>query len=291
MNRMQLSVVAATVMLSTVLPSTAHALVFMRNADSCGDSCWANTIEFAIEDEPIAGDARMTLYGQLEIVPPMALGHFALLWGCVRADGSNPSLEVTYRTEELGDNTPPPQAPNCETFRLLGTWGMYPDHEAVLMPQEIHGREVTFSGDFVCDADLGNWFTGGYVWIKKPFTRCAPLGLADTLYIRGEARRADGGSGLGQINFAKMCEEGSDDGGPAMQMRTQVKGATFRGEPVSQDNVPVLISQTEPEFCVRVGPGSEGVILSSGYRLKSVGHSQPRLSSHAPPWRSQGIYR
>jgi hypothetical protein len=100
--------------------------------------------------------------------------------------------------------------------------------------------------------------------------------------VKGEARRADGGSGLAQINFAQTCEEGSSLGGPAMQMRTQVKGASIEGEPVSLDNVPIHISQTTPEFCMFLGPGSEGIVLASGYRLVPKGYSrQPVVASEA----------
>lgn len=260
----------------------AEARVFMRNADSCGASCWANSVDFVIEDEAIAGGVYMTLSGRKYIAPPNKLGGFVLLWGCIRADGSEPSLEVTYRAKPHTADTPKPHAANCENYRILGTWGMSPHDQGVLMPQEIHDREVTFSGDFTCDADLGRWFTADHVWIKRHFTYCVPLGLSDIYYIRGEARRADHGSGLGQINFAKLCKEGSKSGGPAMQMRTQVKGATFQGEPVSLDNVPILISDASPEFCILVGRESEAVVLSSGYRLDTVGYAEPHVGWRSP---------
>jgi hypothetical protein len=278
------------------LSSAAEARVFMRNAESCGDSCWTNTIDYQIDQELIADGVYMTLKGQKEIEPPSELGGFALLWGCIRADGSEPSLEVTHRTKPHSANTPMPTAPNCEKYRVLGTWGRYLD-EPALMPQQINDRDVTFAGDLTCNEasgapDAKQWFTGGYVWVKKPFTFCVPLGLADIFYVRAEARRADEGSGLGQINFAQICEEGSSAGGPAMQMRTQVKGATIRGEPVSLDNVPILISQTDHEFCMFLGPGSEGIVLASGYRLAPKGYSRPlTVSSEAMPGMSAWLLR
>lgn len=276
---MQLHVVSVLVMLCALCSTTAtaEARVVMRNADSCGPSCWTTTIDFVIEDEPVAGGVHMTLSGQKKIDPPDKLGGFVLLWGCIRADGSEPSLEATYRVKPHSADTPKPRAANCENYRVLGTWGMSPHDHGVLIPQEIHDREVTFSGDFTCDADLGQWFTADHVWIKRHFTYCVPLGLSDIYYIRGEARRADEGSGLGQINFAKICEQGSKSGGPTMQMRTQVKGATFQGEPVSLDNVPIMISNTLPDFCVLVGRDSEGIVLSSGYRLNTIGYAEPHV--------------
>ena len=261
----------------------AEARVFMRNAEQ-----WTDTIEFEIVHEHIADGVYMSLSGRKKIQPPRSFGGFVLIWGCVRADGSEPALEITYRTEAHRAESPPPATANCEKYRLLGTWGRYPDEEA-LIPQEISDREVTFSGDFTCDPDLGRWFTGGYVWIKKGFTYCVPLGLAEIYYVRGEARKAGGRSGLAQINFAQICDEGSKLGGPTMQMRTQVKGASVSGEPVSLDNVPIRISQTSPDFCILVGPGSEGTVLSSGYRLKSDSHSrkQDLARPSAPCWRSR----
>ena len=274
-----LHLTAALGLILVTLSSAAEARVFMRNSEDCGDDCWKNTIDYLIDQEHIADGIYMTLSGPKEIDPPSELGGFALLWGCIRADGSEPSLEVTHRTEPHSADTPMPTAPNCERYRLLGAWGRYLGEDA-LMPQQINDRDVTFSGDLKCNEahdapDDEHWFTGDYVWVKKPFTFCVPLGLADIFYVRAEARRADEGSGLGQINFAQICEQGSSAGGPAMQMRTQVKGASINGEPVSLDNVPILISQTDHEFCMFLGPGSEGIALASGYRLAPKGYSRP----------------
>jgi hypothetical protein len=287
-NMIVLQLTATMGLILLALSSAAEARVFMRNAESCGDSCWTNTIDYQIDQESIADGVYMTLKGQKEIEPPSELGGFALLWGCTRADGSEPSLEVTYRTKPHGVDTPLPTAPNCEKYRLLGIWGRYLGEDA-LMPQQINDRDVTFSGDLKCseahDApDDEHWFTGDYVWVKKPFTFCVPLGLADIFYVRAEARRADEGSGLAQINFAQNCEQGSSAGGPAMQMRTQVKGASISGEPVSLDNVPIHISQISHEFCTFLGPGSEGIVLASGYRLVPKSYSRPAvIASEAAP--------
>ena len=273
---MQLVIISIAALGLMMWSAGAEARVFMRNAEH-----WTDTIDFEIANEHIADGVYMSLSGQKKILAPQALGGFVLLWGCVRADGSEPALEITYRTEAHQADTPPPAVTTCEKYRLVGVWGRHPN-EIALIPQEIRDQEVTFSGDFTCDPDLGQWFTGGYVWIKKGFTFCAPLGLTNIYYVRGEARRADGSMGLAQINFAQSCEEGSSHGGPAMQMRAQVKGVSINGEPVSLDNVPIHVSQTSLDFCILLGPGSEGVVLSSGYQFNADGYSRTEISAPHP---------
>jgi len=50
------------------------------------------------------------------------------------------------------------------------------------------------------------------------------------------------------------------------------------------DNVPIHISLTSHEFCIFLGPGSEGIVLASGYRLAPKGYSRPAvIASEAVP--------
>ena len=103
-----LHLTAALGLILVTLSSAAEARVFMRNAESCGDPCWTDIIEYQIDQELIADGVYMTLKGQKEIEPPSKLGGFALLWGCIRADGSELSLEVTHRTKPHSADTPLP---------------------------------------------------------------------------------------------------------------------------------------------------------------------------------------
>jgi hypothetical protein len=217
-----------------------------------------DAIAYRLTNVWVDADVSITLAGTLTI-PPREIKEWHWIWACARADGSEPSLEVTKANLE-------PTAPSCELRRVISAWGTMPDDPGLLRAQQIDDV-MLYTGNYE-DPELIRFQTEGR-WIRRDYGGYAPRYVAEALHLRLEAGTVHPEISLAQVNVAMSCEEG-ETSAPWNVFMTDVKGLSRNWErslDASRDDVWVPVDSHAGHLCILVNINSRGNLQYRGFRI------------------------